>query len=141
EPPELEAVTTTRSRQPTSAAPSTYVEPVAPPMVVHEPPASQRCHSNAYVIAVPIHVPWSAVSVCCATALPLIVGGAVFTARAAVTTAVGSEVAVASPASFEAVTVTRTVLPTSSERRTYARVVAPAIGAQRPASQRSHWYA
>ncbi len=51
---------------------------------------------------------------------------------APVTTAVGSEFAVAEPAVFVAVTATRSVWPTSADASVYAAVVAPAIAVQAP---------
>lgn len=48
------------------------------------------------------------------------------------TTGVAAEVAVAEPALFEAVTVTRMVEPTSAEAAAYVAAVAPEIGLQFP---------
>src|SRR3954451_8477517 len=58
------------------------------------------------------------------------------------TPAVGSDVARAEPATFVAVTTTRTVWPTSAAVATYVRAVAPGMSAQPwPApSHRRHWY-
>jgi hypothetical protein len=59
------------------------------------------------------------------------------------TTAVCIEVAAADPFRFDAVTITRSVCPTSAEESVFVEVVAPPIAAQ-PApdeSHRSHWYA
>ena len=59
------------------------------------------------------------------------------------TTAVAAEVAAADPFRFDAVTITRSVFPTSADESVSVEVVAPPIAAQ-PApeeSHRSHWYA
>ena len=89
---------------------------------------------------VPVHVPGEALKVwpCCAA--PEIVGGEVFTGGAAATTVVGSELAVVER-SFEAVTATRMVAPTSAGTTAYVCPVAPAMSMQLPpvALQRRHW--
>jgi hypothetical protein len=60
----------------------------------------------------------------------------------AVTLLVAAESAVPSPAAFRAVTRTRSVLPTSAERTTYVRLIAPVMSAHcwPPVLQRRHWY-
>src|SRR5438034_10378841 len=64
EPAEFVAVTTTRIVEPTSAETSAYVVAVAPPMSAQlAPPESQRRHWYEYALgAVPVQVPWEAVS-------------------------------------------------------------------------------
>jgi hypothetical protein len=59
-----------------------------------------------------------------------------------VTTAVCADVAEPGPSGFVAVTVTRSVLPTSADCTLYVCAVAPAIGAHALPleSQRCHWY-
>ena len=70
------AVTSTRSVRPASASTRVYVVVVAPLMSAHcAPDVSHRVHWYVYVIPVPVHVPWLAVSVWPTTALPLIAGG------------------------------------------------------------------
>ena len=58
------------------------------------------------------------------------------------TTPVGLLVAEAGPTSFDAITVTRSVMPTSLEPSVYCGPVAPATDAQLASvlSQRFHWY-
>lgn len=76
-PSEFEAVTCTRRRDPTSAATSVYVAPVAPAIASHpEPELLQRCHWNAKLIGgVPSQLPVPATSVWPLTAGPEIEGG------------------------------------------------------------------
>jgi hypothetical protein len=79
-PAEFDAVTTTRNVNETSAACTTYVEPVAPEIAAQfAPPESQRFHTYAYPVGPFDHDPVLAVNVCPETALPETVGGAVFT--------------------------------------------------------------
>jgi len=79
--------------------------------------------------------------------VPEIAGGAVLAGGeepgSAATAAVAVLVAAVGPVSFDAVTVTRIVFPTSPEPRRYCADVAPAREAQLApaASQRFHWYA
>jgi len=70
---------------------------------------------------VPVHVPFVAVIVFPSCAIPEIVGGAVFDGGIAAgpTVAVDAEFAAAVPASFDAVTMTTRVDPTSSSTITY----------------------
>ena len=84
---------------------------VAPAMFAQLAPAElQRRHWYVYVIgAVPVHVPFAAVSVCSSCAVPEIVGSTVLTGGAAATTAVWADVAEELPAAFVPVTTTRTV--------------------------------
>jgi len=91
---------------------------------------------------VPDQVPGEAVSVLPCSAVPAIVGGAVFAGPTAATTAVAAEVAELAR-SFDAVTTTRRVDPTSAETSMYVDAAAPAVLTQfAPAvSQRRHWYA
>jgi hypothetical protein len=62
---------------------------------------------------------------------------------AVATTAVCADVAAVEPFRFEAVTITRMVLPTSAVESVFAEAVAPLLALQLPPaeSQRSHWYA
>jgi hypothetical protein len=144
EPALFDAVTTTRTVEPTSADVSGYVCPVAPATSLQPFPLwLQRCHWYAYAIgAVPDQEPESAVSVCPSCAVPLIDGKVVFDGcvATAVTTPVAAEEADDEPALFDAVTATRTVEPTSPARMTYVVPVAPAMSEQvpPPASQRRH---
>lgn len=72
---------------------------------------------------------------------PLIAGRAVFTG-AEVSTAVGSEVAVAGPVPFVAVTEARRVEPTSEAVVTYVERPVPMLVQFAPlVSHRFHWYA
>jgi hypothetical protein len=117
DPTEFVAVTATTSVEPASADATRYVVAVAPPMFTHEAPdPSQRRHWYAYAIGcVPVHVPATAVSVWPTSGVPLIVGGAVFVGGwgALETITVGSEVEVAEPDTLVAVTLMRSVKPTS----------------------------
>ena len=75
-------------------------------------------------------------------AAPVITGRLVFAGvTAAMTTAVCAEVAVAEPALFVAVTVTRARRPTSAATSVYVAAVAPEMFAQLvELVQRAHWY-
>jgi hypothetical protein len=92
---------------------------------------------------VPVHVPWSAVNCCPSCGVPEIAGGAVFAGGAAATTAVGADTAAEVPATFDAVTATRSVDPMSVAVALKLVPVAPAISIQLvpPLSHRRHWYA
>jgi hypothetical protein len=80
---------------------------------------------------VPLHEPLFVVSVLPSTADPLITGSAVLVgALVFVTVAVAFERADDDPSLFDAVTRTRSRLPTSFEVRTYVWSVAPEISAQ-----------
>ena len=63
---------------------------------------------------VPPQVPGSAVSVCSTIGRPAADGAVMFTGAPVVTTAEGLEVAVPEPATFEAVTITRSFLARSA---------------------------
>ena len=93
----------------------------------------QRC------IHLRLQLPLEAVSVWPTTALPVIVGSAVF-AGSATTAAVGLEVTIDEPLLFDAVTLTRRAWPTSPDTDTYDALLAPASDEQPlpKASQRSH---
>jgi hypothetical protein len=126
-PPLFVAATTTRIVAPTSPAASAYDWAVAPLMPLQLlPEVSHLFHWYAYEVGVPAHVPVDAVKVwpCCDT--PLICGSAVFDgadvgagagagAGAVATTPVGAELALDDPLLLVAVTVTRSVLPTSAD--------------------------
>jgi hypothetical protein len=105
--------------------------------------------------AVPLQEPGDPVSVCPSCEVPLIVGGEVTAGGTAVegggggggvlkadaTIVVAADVAAADPFRFDAVTITRSVRPTSADESVFVEVVAPPIAAQ-PApdeSHRSHW--
>lgn len=81
---------------------------------------------------VPLQVPGLAVRICPSWAWPLIVGREVFAGAVAdaVTTAVAAEVALALPAAFVAVTLTRIVDPTSALVKMYFGAVAPEMTLQ-----------
>ena len=66
------------------------------------------------ITGVPVHVPSCAVSVSPSVVVPVIDGSALADGGAAVTIAVGSDVAATTAAAFAAVTSTRRVEPTSS---------------------------
>ena len=85
-------------------------------------------------------MPVVAVSTCPTAAVPVTVGGAVFTGavgEALSTAAVCVERETAEPAAFVAVTTCRIVAPRSAEASVYVAAVAPAISVQEPATQRS----
>jgi hypothetical protein len=94
-----------------------------------------------------LQLPVEAARVCPTTALPVIAGSAVFAggvaAGAGATTEVAFDVAADDPTLFDAVTVTRSLEPTSPATGAYEAFTAPARDEQLlPAlSQRSHWYA
>jgi hypothetical protein len=76
----------------------------------------------------------------------VVVGGAALGGGgllAVATAAVCADVAAVEPFRFEAVTITRKVLPASAVETVFADAVAPLIALQVPPaeSQRSHWYA
>jgi hypothetical protein len=69
---------------PASAVLTTYVFCVAPAMFTQDAPlVLQRRHWYWNAVGLPVHVPFSAVSVSPTFAVPLIVGGAVFAGNAA----------------------------------------------------------
>jgi hypothetical protein len=100
---------------------------------------------------VPLHEPVAEVSVWPCSAVPLIVGSEVLDGDKAVagggggggglaaetTTAVCAEAAAAEPLRFDAVTITRRVLPTSAVESAFVELVAPPIALQ-PAPVESH---
>jgi hypothetical protein len=150
EPPAFDAVTTTRNVLPTSVDVKANEDPVAPAISRHEPPPeSQRRHWYAYDVGLFDHEPVDADSVWPSCGVPLMVGrdvfagGAVTDAGAAATTADAALVADPEPPAFDAVTTTRSVLPTSADVNANEAVVAPAIEAHELplVSQRLHWYA
>jgi hypothetical protein len=115
EPALLVAVTTTRNVDPASELTVVYVLPVSPGTSAHAPPVeSHRRHWRANaIVGVPDQVPSLALSVWPTVSVPEMVGAPVFDGAAAATTAVGADVAESEPAPFVAVTVTRSVEPTS----------------------------
>jgi hypothetical protein len=144
EPPAFVAVTATRSVNPASPLATAYDAAVAPLMAAHDAPElSQRRHWYAYELTPPLQLPVLALSVWPTTALPLIVGSAVFAGEVPVaTTPVWADVADVEPATFVAVTTTRIVAPASADCSAYELAVAPLMLTQfAPAeSQRRHWY-
>src|SRR5919198_1486440 len=99
-------------------------------MFAHEaavPLASHFCHWYVKIGFEPVQSPGRAVSVPPTTGVPEIVGGRTFFGAAAPTTGVGSDVPGAEPSGVVAVTVTRTVLPTSPEASLYVPAVLPAM--------------
>jgi hypothetical protein len=105
----------------------------------------QRRHWNANHLGEFDHAPVVEVSVWPSCGVPEIVGrleifGAC-RAGAGATTAVAALVANAEPDAFDAVTVTRIVLPTSAAPSVYCWVVLPETGAQfaPDVSHRLHW--
>src|ERR687891_322243 len=103
----LRAVTSTRTRNPTSAARTPYDLPVAPGTSPHTIASrSQRCHWNAKHVGLPVHVPSFAVSDSPTCGSPVIVGRAV-----------GFEAANVDPSAFVALTRKRIRNPLSAARR------------------------
>jgi hypothetical protein len=91
--------------------------------------------------ALPAQPPLVAVRVCPWTAEPETTGSDVLEGAAVdVTTAVAAEVACTVPSLFEAVTATRSVLPTSPRATTYLEPLSPVTAPHAPplASQRTH---
>ena len=117
EPALFVAVTLTRSVAPASTCCSLYVVAVAPLIAAQLLPFwSQRLHAYVYPVGLPLHDPFVVVRVEPTVVVPEIVGAAVFPgADALETTAVGAEVDDAEPSAFVAVTVTRSVCPTSAD--------------------------
>src|SRR5262245_36078959 len=73
------AVSSSRIVDPTSAACTTYVVPVAPPMSEHDAPdALQRRHFLVTDVGAPFHDPATAVGVAPSTGVPVIRGSCVF---------------------------------------------------------------
>jgi hypothetical protein len=90
---------------------------LAPAIFVQLAPVlSQTCHWYEVEVGLPVQLPAVALSCRPSVAVPLILGSVVFVGAAgagAVTLAVVGELIEADPPSFEAVTVTRIVSPTS----------------------------
>src|SRR5262249_39099058 len=139
----FEAVTTTWSTLPTSAARTPDVFPVAPETSVQPvPPGRQRCHWKANDLTPPVHVPGSAVSSSPTCAVPEMLGFAVFTGSAFdEIISVVFDSAVDWPSALEAVTTTRSVWSTSAEAAGYDRSCAPVPSAHPVPDepQRCHW--
>jgi hypothetical protein len=107
------------------------------------PAVSQRSHWYVYVNGVaPDQVPVDTVSVCPSVGVPLIFGSTTSTGLVPPTTALASAWDVACPAEFVAVTVARSVCPTSALPTVYDWLVAPEMSEQLLpfVSQRRHWY-
>src|SRR4051812_29503089 len=76
----LVAVTVTRSLLPTSDAPGTYVDAVAPAIGVHvAPPSKDRSQTLPYEAPAGLQVPVDALSVAPCRGVPVIVGRVPFT--------------------------------------------------------------
>ena len=149
------AVTLTRIRLPTEAEPSSYLSVVAPPIAVQSdasaapPELGQRVHWYSYEVGDPVQVPFEADNVDPTTGEPVIWGSAVFTGAtrvASFTAVVGLDATVFAPSAFDAVTRTRSRLPTSCFSTRYVEAVCPEALTQSDASaappvlgQRIHW--
>src|SRR5438034_3926812 len=125
-PPEVCAVTSARSLWPTAASRTPYVRPVAPAMFTQFAPAvSQRCHWRVNEVGVGLQLPFETVSSPPTIAVPVTVGLTVFVAPLFdATTSLASEGAAVLPSAFTAVTITRTVCPTSPVTSVYVFSVA-----------------
>ena len=90
-----------------------------PAIATHEAPAAvQRCHWTAVTIGtVPDHVPADAVNTAPSSAAPEIAGATTLTGATPTTSPVTTDAATAEPATFDAVTTTRNVEPTSATDR------------------------
>ena len=143
EPPALLAVSVTRSSCPTSSATGLYVSPVAPPIATHAlPDELQRSHWYTYPVGEFVHSPWCSVNVWPCWAVPVTVGSVESTGTGGTTTAVASDsAALPEPPALLAVSVTRSLCPTSSATGLYVSPVAPPIATQLVPDelQRSHW--
>src|SRR5437868_4682778 len=92
---------------------------------------SQRRHWYPYAIEpAPVQPPVDAVSVAPARASPDTAGSAVLAGGGGSTSSVGWEDAVPEPTAVEAVTATRSLVPTSALPATYVVEVAPASSEQ-----------
>jgi len=140
-PSALCAVTSTRIVAPTSVLVRVCVAAPASPAQA-APPASQRRQLRVNVNgAVPDQAPSVALRICPSRTVPEMTGrppGSFVGGANGATTAVAGEATLADPSRFDAVTVTRIVLPTSAVTSVYVAALAPAITAQAPpvASQR-----
>src|SRR5262245_3964163 len=119
-----EALTTTRSVEPASSAPTTYVALIAPAMSRHASPAAEhRCHCRCRATApLPDQTPSPALSLPPTAAVPVMLGGTTTATgticgagAGASTAAVGADVDVAVPSAFVPVTTTTSVEPTSPD--------------------------
>src|SRR5512135_2116767 len=103
------------------------------------PFSSQRIQATAVDVGLPLHVPLFAVSVEPIAGVPVMLGAVVGVgAVVPETTADAAEVALPEPSAFFAVTVTRSVWPTSPAAAVYVAAVAPAI-AVHDFPLASHW--
>ena len=75
----FEAVTTTRSLKPVSAAVGVYAAAFAPARSFHVPPAPERCHWKANDVGEDDHDPVVAVRLRPSWAIPETIGAPVFT--------------------------------------------------------------
>src|SRR5262245_45083842 len=101
-------------------------------MSVHVTPASpERCHRYPYErVPAPLQEPAPAVRTLPGWAVPRTMVAAPLTGGRGVTTLVGTDRATVAPPSFDAVTATRIVFPTSVAASVYSSADAEAIGAQ-----------
>jgi hypothetical protein len=117
EPIEFVAVTVTTIVLPTSALATVYVLPVAPAISLQFAPVASHCrHWYAYEKGdVPLQAPGSAERIFPSCVVPETLGAVVFCGPTDATVAVASDVALAGPTAFVAVTTTRIVDPASGE--------------------------
>ena len=79
------------------------------------PAELQRCHWYSYLVGFSLHVPVLALSVCPTTALPEIVGGALLAGLEGTSAVCPDLAGMEGPTELDAVTDTRSVLPSSAE--------------------------
>ena len=142
-PVEVRAVTSARIRWPTSSERTPYVGPLAPATLTQSVPVElQRCHWNPNDVGVGDQVPRKTRSSSPTVAVPLTAGRTEFVGPDFEwTTSVASDVALLLPSVFDAVTSTRSVLPTSPATGEYVCFVAPVMSPHVLPSdaQRRHW--
>ena len=115
EPPSFVAVTTASSTEPASLSVRVYDVPLTSAIAEHaDPSARHRCHTTASAACGSLHVPVLTDSVDPTSGSPTIAGRTELAGPPNVTGAVGLDDALPEPAAFDAVTVTRSVLPRSS---------------------------
>jgi hypothetical protein len=113
---------------PTSPTCSVYELDVAPLINEHAfPDGSQSSQAYGYPVGLPDHVPFDVISVWPSCAVPLTTGAAAADGGCAVITALRADVAVAVPPELPAVTIARSVDPTSPVRTLKELNVAPLI--------------
>src|SRR5690349_23508606 len=102
-----------------------------------KPAPRSRCHWNAYVFPAPAQLPALLVSTPERATVPAGLGTELLTGGDLATESVGSEYAIWLPSTLVAVTLTRTVAPSSAPWRVYVAAVAPVMFT----ALRCHWYA